>query len=346
MTYANQPGIQASSQNPAMPFGVTLERVFRILRDHRKVFLGLAVPPAVAMILLYGAMSALMFANLRPFLSKSSGPLAAFDAQFAIMRIMFPSILVAMVPMLVVFAFYLAGSFHAANKIDNGTGSRVAESFAAAWASLGRSILLLIWIYFRAFGAVLLIEVVFFALSGWLGLKGSIQNMPTAAFAVLPLVWLLFIAAYVYGVFVALRMSLAFPALMEEGLTAGEAVRRSNTLTHGSKMRIFLLLLVIYAIAMACFMVIYFVGLVIFGIGAFVMAASQTHPSGPWVIIAVAVAGLAFACFLYFWTALMYGSLVVTFSVVYHDQRRRLDPPIAAQLPAARVHLPPGTQPA
>ena len=345
MTDANLPAIAVNMQIPPMPFGVTLERVYRILRDHLKVFLGIAVPPAVAMILLYGVMFALMFANLRPYLTKSSGPLAAVDAQLAMMRIMLPSILLAIVPMLAVFAFYLAGAFHAANKIDSGTRSSVRESFAVAWASMGRSILLLIWIYFRAFGAVLVIEVVFVGLSGWLGLKGSIQNMPPAAFAIIPLVYLLFIAAYVYGVIVALRLSLAFPALMEEGLTAGEAVRRSNQLTKGSKGRIFLLLLVIYAIAMGCFMVLYIAGIVIFAIGALVMATMQTHPSGPWIIVAAVVAGFVFLCFLYFWTALMYGSLAVTFSVVYHDQRRRMDVPLPAQLPTIGAELPPGAEP-
>ena len=212
------------------------------------------------------------------------------------------------------------------------------ESFAVAWASMGRSILLLIWIYFRAFGAVLVIEVVFVGLSGWLGLKGSIQNMPPAAFAIIPLVYLLFIAAYVYGVIVALRLSLAFPALMEEGLTAGEAVRRSNQLTKGSKGRIFLLLLVMELIGCACIFVLEILAGLVFGVGALVVYLVPNHSTNTWTTVGVLVGAIA---------GLLYASLVVTLSVVYHDQRRRKDASLPAQLRAAGNQMsPPGAQPA
>src|ERR1019366_1239138 len=112
MMEANQTANMANAQIPPMPFGYTLERVYRILRDHLKVFLGIGVAPAVAMILLYGLIFGIMFANMRPLLSTSTDPVAVASAQFAMMRIMFPSMLLAMIPMMVVIAFYLAAAFH------------------------------------------------------------------------------------------------------------------------------------------------------------------------------------------------------------------------------------------
>ncbi len=350
MTETNLPANVAIAEIPPMPFGFTLERVYRILRDHLKLFLGLAAPPAVAMILLYAVMFGVMFGQLRPLLTTNSSPVAAAAVQLKMMQIMFPSILVAMVPMTVVIAFYLAAAFLAGNKIDSGIGTSVRECFGEAWARLGRSLGLLLWIYFRAFGPLLAIEVVFFGVSGWLGLNGSLQNPPIEAFWVLPLIWLLFVAAYVYGVIIALRMCLAFPAMIEEELTAGDAIRRSGYLTHRSKGRIFLLLLVVDLIACACVFVLEIVVGVVFAIGAFVIwAVVQAHPASAWMIVgilAAVVAGLALLILFYVWMALLYASLVVTLSVVYHDQRRRKDPPVPTQLPRAGAELPPGAEPA
>lgn len=343
MTEANLSTNKAGAEIPPMPFGFTLDRVYRILRDHLKLFLGIAAPPAVAMILLYGVMYGVMFANLRPLLSRNIDPVAAATAQFAMMRIMFPSMLVAMVPMTVIIAFYLAAAFHAGNKIDSGIGTTVGECFGQAWSGLGRSLGLLLWIYFRAFGPVLVLEVVLFGVSGWFGVMG-LQNPPTVAFLVLPLIWLLLVAACVYGVFVALRMSLAFPASIDEVLTAGEAIRRSSELTEGSRGRIFLLLLVLELIACACIFVLEIAAGVAAAIGGLVIYLVPNHSTGPWTVVGIlvgVVAGIVLLILFYAWIALLYGSLVVALSVVYHDQRRRKDSPAAAQLPAAELDLPP-----
>ena len=136
MTEFNLPANTLNAEIPPMPFGYTLSRIYRILRDHSKLFLGLGAPPAVALALLYGVMFWVMFANLRPLLSPGASPTAAVTAQFAMMRTMFPSMMVAMVPMTVVFAFYLAAAFFAANKIDSGIGTSVRESFGVGWRRL------------------------------------------------------------------------------------------------------------------------------------------------------------------------------------------------------------------
>jgi membrane-anchored glycerophosphoryl diester phosphodiesterase (GDPDase) len=351
MTEPNLPASTATGEIPPMPFGFTLSRVYRILRDHMKVFLGIGAPPAVAMMLLYGLIFWLMFANLRPFLTPNNGsPMAAAGAQLAMMRIVYPVTLLAMIPITVVIAFYLAAAFNAGNKIDSGMGTSVGECFGEAWSRLGRSLGLLLWIYFRAFGALFAIEVVLFGLSTWFAGNELPQNLPIAAFAILPLIWLLLVAASVYGTIVALRMCLAFPAMIEEGLTAGEAIRRSSHLTHGSKGRIFLLLLVMELIGCACIFVLEILAGLVFGVGALVVYLVPNHSTNTWTTVGVlvgAIAGLGLLILFYVWIALLYASLVVTLSVVYHDQRRRKDASLPAQLRAAGNQMsPPGAQPA
>jgi len=347
MTEFNLPANTLNAEIPPMPFGYTLSRVYRILRDHLKLFLGLGAPPAVVLIVLYGVMFWVMFANLRPLLSPGASPTAAVTAQFAMMRTMFPSMMVAMVPMTVVFAFYLAAAFFAANKIDSGIGTSVRESFGVGWARLGRSLGMLLWIYFRAFGLALAVFAVGFGFSFLAAPGGSNQNPSPVLFVIFPLTMLLYFAAYVYGFIVAMRLSLAFPASIEEGLTVREAIERSSRLTHGSKGRIFLLLLVVDLIGSAGLMVAYIVGLLIFAIGAIAMTAMHLHMTDPLSIVGAVAGGVFVLFFFYASIALIYGSLVITLSVVYHDQRRRKDALLSVSLPAIGAQLPPtGAEPA
>jgi hypothetical protein len=349
MTDANLAVNSASAGIPPMPFGVALERIYRILRDHMKVFLGIAIVPAVAMMLLYGVMMGVMFAYIGPYLPKNGLPPANPDPA-TLMRVVTPVIAVAifafMIPMMAVMSFYVTAAFHASNKIDSGIGTSVRESYSIAWQRIGRSLGLLIWIYFKAFWPALAILCAIFGSFGWAVLATANHTPPSASWAIIPLLYLLYFVAYVYGIIVALRLSLAFPAWMEEGLTAREAMRRSAQLTYGSKGRIFLLVLVIHLISYAFFMLLYIVGLLVFAIAALAMSAMQVHPTNPLIIVAAVIGGMALLCFLFVWMAMLYGSIVVTLSVVYHDQRRRKDAALPARLHLAEAELPSGAEPA
>ena len=349
MMEANLSANTTNAGIPPMPFGVTLERVYRILRDHLKVFLGIGIVPGVGMMLLYGAVMGTMFAYLWPYLGKNGAPPANPDP-VAMIHILFPSMMLAgiaiMIPMMAVMAFYLTSAFHAANRIDSGIATTVGECYSVAWQRMGRSFVLLIWVYFRAFGLALAILCAGFGSFILLAPGAPKQTPSPALFAIFPLLWLLYMAAYVYGFIVAMRLSLAFPTCLEEGLTPSEAIRRSCYLTHGSKGRIFLLLLVVELIGMACFMVLYILGILVFVIGALGISALHLHPTGPWAIVVAGAGGLLIVFFYYFAMALIYGSMVVTLSVVYHDQRRRMDASLPAQRPVVGAELTPGAEPA
>jgi membrane-anchored glycerophosphoryl diester phosphodiesterase (GDPDase) len=136
---------------------------------------------------------------------------------------------------------------------------------------------------------------------------------------------LLFLAASVYGVIVALRLSLAFPASIAEGLPAWAAIRRSNRLTQGAKLRIFLVLLVIYALAYAAEMVGGIVLLVVFGIGALAAAALHVALASAAGVILCGLGAICALGFFFLWIALIWSAFSTSFAVLYHDQRLRTE---------------------
>ena len=74
--------------------------------------------------------------------------------------------------------------------------------------------------------------------------------MSVAKMLVVWVVLLLFVPAVVYGAIMWLRYSLAMPACVVEDLPTGMAIRRSIDLSQGSRGRIFVLWLLVYAIRM------------------------------------------------------------------------------------------------
>jgi hypothetical protein len=128
----------------------------------------------------------------------------------------------------------------------------------------------------------------------------------------------------------SLRLSLANCACVHEGLTARQAITRSGFLTQGAKGRIFLVLLVIYAISYAVMMVIYFIGLMVFG--AVMLAGSaglSAHDTTPFGYAAIGLLIIAAAVIVLFWSALLMAAYSVSFAVLYRDQCLRRDGPQA-----------------
>jgi membrane-anchored glycerophosphoryl diester phosphodiesterase (GDPDase) len=143
---------------------------------------------------------------------------------------------------------------------------------------------------------------------------------------------LLFFAAMVYGVIIAMRLSLAFPASLAEGLTTRASLRRSGQLTRGAKGRIFLVLLVIYALGYAAEMVGFFVLAEILGVGALILMALHVQLASVVGIVAGAIAALCLFAFIFLWAALFWAAFSIAIAVLYHDQRLRIEGPPPAPL--------------
>jgi hypothetical protein len=309
---------QPTSFGPAhqlpMTFGQILDRIFRLMRSQLKLFIAVSTVPAVATVLMTALFLAVAFIPIFSQLPKQPDPAHMF-------RLFLPSMLFTMPLSLVVFALYLAASIHAAMQANLGIPITFREAYQVAWKRIGRYFWLMLLIYIIAFLPMLVIELLMFAGMGLL--TAGHTALSPGYFFLIPLEMLLIIAALVYGVIMAMRLSLAFPASLTEDLTACAALRRSGQLTQGAKGRIFLVLLVIYALGYAAEMVGIIVLGAVIGIGALAMAACGVQMPSVAGIIGIVLASLCFAAFLYLLTALLCSAFSTAFAVLYHDQRLR-----------------------
>jgi hypothetical protein len=238
--------------------------------------------------------------------------------------------------MFVMYGLYYGASTYAAVQADNNVNITVGEAFSHAWGKLGRYVWLMV---LRS----LIVAIPIFLVALAVGVGGLILGLipkggnpnPAALFFLIPLVILFYLGAIVYAVLMSLRLSLAFPACVQENLTAMQAIKRSGVLTHGAKGRIFLILLVIYAISYVAVMILYAVGLFAFAIAALAGAghASLTSP----ITIALAVAGvLVLLALVLLWSAALMAAYSIAFAVFYRDQCLRMQgpPPMPAPITA------------
>ena len=318
-----RPSFGPAHQFP-MTFGQILDRIFRLMRSQLKLFIAVSTVPAVAMVLMMALFFAIAFIPIFSQLPKQPDPAQMF-------RLMIPSMIFIMPLSLVIFALYLAASIHAAMQANLGIPITFSDAYQLAWKRIGRYLWLMLLIYLIVFLPMLVIELVMFGGMGLLT-AGHTEFSP-GFFFLIPLEALLFIAALVYGVVIAMRLSLAFPASLAEDLTARAALRRSGQLTQGAKGRIFLVLLVIYALGYAAEMVgIMALGAVI-GIGALAMAACGVQMPSVAGTIGIVLASLCFVAFLYLWMALLWSAFSASFAVLYHDQKLRKDGLLPVPLP-------------
>jgi hypothetical protein len=297
-----------------MTFGQILDRIFRLMRSQLKLFIAVSTVPAVAMVLMMALFFAIAFIPIFSQLPKQPNP-------EQMIRLFLPSMFFIMPLSLVVFALYLAASIHAAMQANMGIPISFREAYGTAWKRGWRYLWLLFLSYIIAFLPMLVIELVMIVPMALFAVDKT--SPVTALVYMIPLEMLLFFAAIVYGVIMAIRLSLAFPASLAEGLTAWAAIKRSGQLTQGAKGRIFLVLLVIYALGYAAEMVGGMVLMAVFGIGALAAMALHVQLASVAGIIGIVLASLCFAAFLYLWMALLWAAFSTAFAVLYHDQRLR-----------------------
>jgi hypothetical protein len=301
-----------------MTFGQILDRIFRLMRSHRKSFVGIGLLPIGAMFAIYAVLfGALYLAGVFPHPPAHLNPTV-------IVGTIFPVILLFIPLMFLVYGLYYGASTFAAVRADHGFSVTAGEAFRHAWSKAGRYAWLML---LRALIVAIPIAACAFAIGAGAFLLGLVPrgNPNTAAlFFLIPLAVLLYFGSIVYAIIVSLRLSLAYPACVCEDLTASQAIKRSGVLTKGAKGRIFLALLVIYAIGYAIFIVLYIVGMIVGGIAA-VAGAGHLQSAPPWVYILL---GLLVACaivIMLLWTVLLMAAYSTAFAVFYRDQCLRTD---------------------
>ena len=313
-----------ASQIP-MTFGQILDRIYRLMRANLRLFIGIAAVPALASFLIFGLVFAVAFV---PIVAQQQ----SHSETGAAIGLIAPVFLAVILLNLAVCALYLAAAIHAAMQANQGLRTTISEAYSVAWKRGWRYLWLMFLGYLIAFAPILVAELAIAVPMGLLSMNKA--TPPPAFFLMIPLGILPVFAAMVYGVLVALRLSLAFPASLAEDLTAWAAIRRSGRLTQRAKGRIFLVMLVIYAIAYAAEMAVGIVLMVIFGIGALAVAALHVTLASVSGVIGAVLAGLCLFGFLFLWMALIWAAFATAFAVIYHDQRLRIDGPLPAPAPA------------
>jgi hypothetical protein len=298
---------------PLHPSGLSeiLDRTAQIYRSRFLVFLGIAVIPTAALLAFAGG------AVLTGLSWRSSGTSAPSPTSIGIIAIAFVAGLIFIVlPVLVaVSAFATAAMSHAASRVFLGQSITIRDSYKAVWRRGWHYIGLFIF----EFVAIWVLPVgawsVLFVLSA--ALAAIAQSVGLGGGAVFVLAGFLIVAGLVtYGFWMALRLSLAFPACLVEQVGVWNALKRSASLTHGTKGRIFLL----YLLGLALNWILSIAITLPLSIAVFLIPASSNpqHAQTAATVMLLAVYGAAFA--VQALTRPVYGIALMLF---YYDQRIR-----------------------
>jgi hypothetical protein len=325
-SFSPAPGVSFFGPIVPMTFGQIIERIFLLMRSHYKPFIGVGMLPIGALFTVYGLLiAALTFAGLLP------NPTAHLNTA-AIAWAVIPVTILTIPVMILIYGPYYGAQSYAALQADRGLKVTAREALRIgfrhmgryAWLMLLRALIVAIPIAVCGFG---ILAGVFF-----LGLVPKGNPNTAALFLFIPLAILLYLGSIVYAVIMSLRLSLAYPACVWEGLSASQAIKRSGALTKGAKGRIFLALLVIYALGYAIFLVVYAAGMAVVAVGALVRAGHM-HPASLGMYILAGLFAVCAVAFMLLWTALLMAGYSTAFAVFYRDQCLRKDdlPPATTQ---------------
>jgi hypothetical protein len=153
----------------------------------------------------------------------------------------------------------------------------------------------------------------------------GVGSGPATMFFLFPLLALLYLAILVYTVWIMLRFAVAYPACVEEDLTAWASLKRSVSLTCGAKGRIFLVLLVVYAIVYAAELVCILVFLALAAAAAFIAISAHVAAGSAPFFILVGLGVLVYMLIVAACVLLSYAAFTTSLAVIYHDQRVRKD---------------------
>ncbi len=315
------PAAAGASASGVKSFGQVLDRTYRVMRSHFKLLVGIAAIPSGIVLLLVISLEAFLWMPMIRQLPKPPSP-------EAMLQQLTPLVIVPVVAgfallSLAIFSIYLAAASYASVQADSGVKVTLREAYGMALQRGGRHAWLLLLMYLCAGLPVLAFEV-----AGMFGVSAFVHSGRTPApalFLLLPLVFLLYLGAVIYAILMGLRLSLAFPACVTEGLTALPAIKRSFQLTRGAMGRIFLVILVVYAAVVVGLLVIEFVAVMVAIVAAIVVTVAHIHLAAPWSYIGMGLLGVIGFAAMTLYISLTYAATVTAIAVLYHDQRLRKD---------------------
>ena len=281
--------------------GEVFDRAFSLYKRNLWMFVGITAIPAVfalAMTIIMQVMQHMMMTNVATL---AEDPDAGAAAVMAIVG-MLGSIFVIGIIYWVVYMIALCATTYAVSEIYVGRATTIKQSYSGMRGRIGALIVLMLLVGIRL--AVLWI-------AGGIGLTlgavvaGLVHPVISGLFLVIGL-----LALVLGGGWMMLRYGMSVPALVVEGLSPGDAIRRSIDLTRGRLGRVFLLVL--------CAVMVTYAAMLIFQ-GPFTIGALVAGPEsalGFWLNIAGAVTGTIGTTFT---TPFM----IIGLALLYYDARIR-----------------------
>ncbi|MGA3263239.1 MAG: hypothetical protein ABSC47_04250 [Terracidiphilus sp.] len=320
-----------------LSLGEILDRTVQIYRSRFLVFFGIALIPT-AVVLVFAAACFLFIAWAGSGEAASADPALVGILAVAVIA---AALLVAMPVLIAVTALGTAAMNHAVARAWLDEKITIRDAWKGAWRRgwnyIGLFLLQTLIVWVAPFGLLLVVQIV---VAGAVALAQTAGMGGVAGGALFGLLIILFAVALVgYCIWMLLRLSMAFPACVVERIGATDALKRSFSLSNGTKGRIFLLYLLGTALNYLLSMVIA-VPLIIV-IALLPGASNPQHAQNAGMVMLFVMYGAGFA--VQALTRPVYGIALMLF---YYDQRIRLEGyDIEWMMQRAGLVVPPPPQP-
>jgi hypothetical protein len=291
--------------------GEILDRTIQLYRFQFLLYLGISlVPTAVVVIPACGIV--LLLAWLGSIGSRPAAPAVAGVVGI----ILFAAIALLAAPILVAaYALTLAATPYAASRTYLGEKTTIREAYKSVWRHGWRYCWLLILEGLIVWVAPIAVWIALMAISAGLASVAHLSGLGDGALIGLA-AFLAIVALVAYFFWMLLRVSLAFPACVIEEIPATSALKRSSTLSKGSKGRILLLYVLVGVLNWILSMGIT-VPLTI-GMALLPGANDLKHASTAGIVMLFVVYGAAFAI-----QAVTRPIIGIALTLFYYDQRIR-----------------------
>jgi hypothetical protein len=294
-------------------FGQVLTRIWRLMRPNLRLFIGIGALPAGVTLVIYALILALIFPAVE-FVRQPIGAAGVAMIAFACV-----AGAVGVVVIMLTMAIYEPAASHAALELEADRKVTFREAYAVAWRRRGRYFWLLLLRQLIVAGPATLLVPAFLLFSLGATVRGGSSAPALAVMGILVLA-LLYMGAMVWAVLVMIRLVLAYPACIAENLTAWEAVRRSNRLSQGGRLRIFLVGLVLYAVTYAAMLACELVFGIVAGMGA--IPVLVFHLGEAWVMTGLILLGICLFCTMLLLAMCISSSYSVAFAILYREHVR------------------------
>jgi len=286
-----------------------LDRTAQLYRSRFLVFFGIASFPIALLVLFAGSVAMLV-----SWAGTGSQEKPADPSSIALGFVILGSAgLVALTLFLALTALATAAMNYAASRAFFGQSFTIRDSYQAAWGrgwgAIGLYVMQAIAIWVVPFGAwffLLLLSAAFTALVASFGIGGIF----------ILLEFLVIVGLVVYGFWMAVQLSLAFPAFAVEQSGVWAALRRSFVLAKGTRGRVLLLYLLCVALNWILSMAVMFPMFIV--IALIPAANGPQHARTAAVLMAIVLYGSAFVV-----QALTRPVYSIALMLFYYDQRIR-----------------------